>query len=157
FGWWRASRPAEQPLVRLDVDLGQDISLAPITSLRVNSVIISPDGTRLVYAASDTNRRTVRLFTRRLDQNKATELRGTDGAFQPSFARDGRWVGFINAERRFNKISVEGGAVVPLSKPRTYRQMGASWGEDGDIILGGAGAAITRIQSNDDAALLLDL
>ena len=48
FGWWRASRPAEQPLVRLDVDLGQDISLAPITSFRVNSVIISRDGSRLV-------------------------------------------------------------------------------------------------------------
>jgi serine/threonine-protein kinase len=158
FGWWRASHPAGQPLVRLDVDLGQDISLAPIAgSLRVNSVIISPDGTRLVYAASDTNRPTVRLFTRRLDQSKATELRGTDGAGQPFFSPDGHWVGFVSAGRQLNKISVEGGAVVPLSKTPTYRQMGASWGEDGDIILGKAGAAIARIQSNDDAAPLLDL
>src|SRR5215469_15727401 len=131
FGWWCASRPAEQPLIRLDVDLGQeDISLAPITSLRVNSVIISPDGTRLVYAASDTNRRTARLFTRRLDQNKATELRGTDGAFQPFFSPDGHWVGFINAGRQLNKISVEGGAVVPLRKTLALGQSGASWGED---------------------------
>ena len=30
FGWWRATRPIEQalrPLVRLDVDLGPDVSL----------------------------------------------------------------------------------------------------------------------------------
>src|SRR3984893_12386457 len=51
FGWWRATRPVEQalrPLVRLDVDLGPDVSLG---SLAGADEIISPDGTRLGYVA----------------------------------------------------------------------------------------------------------
>jgi serine/threonine protein kinase len=49
FGWWRALPPVEQPQARLDVDLGQDIALA--MSNGSSNVIISPDGTRLVYKA----------------------------------------------------------------------------------------------------------
>ncbi len=49
FGWWRATQPVEQPLVRLDVDLGADVSLA--MSNGSSNVIISPDGKRLVYLA----------------------------------------------------------------------------------------------------------
>ena len=29
WGWWRSTRPVEHPLVRLDVDLGPDVSLGP--------------------------------------------------------------------------------------------------------------------------------
>src|SRR6266849_5837820 len=63
WGWWRAKRPVEQklrPLVRLDVDLGPDVSLGSVA--RGADVIISPDGTRLVHVSQG------RLFTRRLDQ-----------------------------------------------------------------------------------------
>jgi hypothetical protein len=59
---WRATRPIEQPLkplVRLDVDLGSDVSLG---SQAGADAILSPDGTRLVYFSQK------RLFTRRLDQ-----------------------------------------------------------------------------------------
>jgi serine/threonine protein kinase len=69
---WRERRPAEpRPLVRLDVDLGTDVSLPTAP----NSVIISPNGARLVYLSGSPPR----LFTRRLDQTKAVELPGTEG------------------------------------------------------------------------------
>ena len=51
WGWWRATRPVEQPLrplARLDVDLGPDVSLG---SPQGTDEIISPDGTRLVYVS----------------------------------------------------------------------------------------------------------
>ena len=89
FGWWRATRPVEQalrPLVRLDVDLGPDVSLGSPAGA---DAIISPDGTRLVYVSQG------RLFTRRLDQPNATELAGTQGAFAPFFSPDGQWVAFF--------------------------------------------------------------
>jgi hypothetical protein len=78
------STPAElKPLVRLDVDLGPDVSLG---SLDGSDVVLSPDGTRLVYVSQR------RLFTRRLDQPKATELVGTEGAYSPSFSpEDNGW------------------------------------------------------------------
>src|SRR5580698_2720750 len=105
--YWRATRPVELPLVRLDVDLGADVSLpAPST---FSTIAISPDGTRVVYASGMPHR----LFTRRLDQPKATELPGTQGVSTAFFSPDGQWVGFL-AGNNVNKISVEGGAVVPL-------------------------------------------
>jgi serine/threonine-protein kinase len=124
--WWRATQPADHPLTRLDVDLGADVSLpAPGPN---TSVVISPDGTRLVYASGTPPT----LFTRRLDQSKATELHGTQGAVRPFFSPDGQWVGFYSAGK-LNKISVEGGAVVTMADlPNLF---GVSWSEDGSILV----------------------
>jgi WD40 repeat protein len=124
---WRAEKPVDRPLARLDVDLGADVSL-PALGIGGSSVAISPDGTRLVYASGTP----VTLFTRRLDQPKATELPGTQGAIGPFFSPDGQWVGFVT-DGKLNKISVEGGAVVPLGDLRGFA--GASWGEDGTILV----------------------
>src|SRR5882762_2160424 len=51
---WRATRPIAQPLkplVRLDVDLGPDVSLQSNQFTAGTSAILSPDGTRLVYVS----------------------------------------------------------------------------------------------------------
>jgi len=61
-------------IVRLNVDLGPEASLGSIAGA---DVAISPDGTRIVYVSH------LRLFTRRLDQAKATELAGTEEAYTP--------------------------------------------------------------------------
>ncbi|HTS26950.1 MAG TPA: protein kinase [Bryobacteraceae bacterium] len=126
FIHFREAPPPDRPLVRLDVDLGADVSL-PAATTGGSSVVISPDGTRLVYASGSP----AKLFTRRLDQPKATELPGTEGAVAPFFSPDGQWVGFY-ARNSLNKISVDGGAVVPLEP--TPQFSGASWGEDGSIL-----------------------
>src|SRR5258708_6736047 len=95
-----------------------------------SGVAISPDGTQLVYTSGTLSK----LFTRRLDQSKDTELPGTQGAVAPFFSADGQWIGFQTADKQ-NKISVEGGAVVSLGDIGPFR--GASWGEDGNIFIGG--------------------
>jgi Tol biopolymer transport system component len=125
WGWWRATRPIEQslrPLVRLDVDLGPDVSLDSAVGA---DEIISSDGTRIVYVSLS------RLFTRRLDQANATELAGTQGAFMPFFSPDGQWVAFFT-QGKLQKISVEGGSAITLCDATNAR--GGSWGEDGNII-----------------------
>jgi len=127
FELWRATQPVDRPLVRLDVDLGADVSLgAPAPE--GSNVAISPDGMRMVYASGNPPK----LFTRRLNQTKATGLPGTQGAVAPFFSPDGQWIGF-QTSGKLNKISVEGGAVVPLGDGIVA---GASWGEDGNILLG---------------------
>jgi serine/threonine-protein kinase len=123
---WRAQKPVDRPLVRLDIDLGADVSL-PAPTNSAGNFAISPDGRRLAYPSGTP----VKLFTRRLDQPKATELPGTQGASMPFFSQDGRWVGF-HSGGKLNKISVEGGAVVPLTEFVSFA--GASWGEDGSIL-----------------------
>ncbi len=119
---WRATQPVERPLVRLDVDLGPDVSLG---SPRGTDTILSPDGSRLVYVSQG------RLFTRRLDQPTATELAGTQGAYAPFFSPDGQWVAFFSPGK-LQKISVEGGSAITLCDAGNTG--GGSWGEDGNII-----------------------
>jgi Tol biopolymer transport system component len=154
WGWWRATRPIEQklqPLVRLDVDLGPDVSLG---SPYGTDAILSPDGTRLVYVSQG------RLFTRRLDQPNPAELAGTQGASAPFFSPDGQWVAFF-AQAKLKKISVDGGAPISLCDATGPR--GGSWGEDGNIIAalygtsglwripsaGGAPTLVTELQSGE--------
>jgi serine/threonine protein kinase/Tol biopolymer transport system component len=154
WGWWRSTRPIEQvlrPLVRLDVDVGPDVSLGSIAG---PDAIISPDGTRMVYVSQG------RLFTRRLDQSSATELAGTQGAYEPFFSPDGQWVAFF-AGGKLQKISVEGGSAITLCNATQPR--GGSWGEDGNIIAalnftvglsripsaGGSPTAVTDLQNGE--------
>ena len=59
----------------------------------------------------------------------------------PFFSPDGQWVGFLSLGR-VNKISVEGGAVVPLGD---IGSVGASWGQDGSIFVGQFAKGLLRI------------
>ena len=133
WGWWHPSRPAEKPLVRLDVDLGPEISLPSPENNPLSTVALSPDGTRLAYVTSSSSG-PPHLFTRRLDQSKAVELPGTNGAIGPVFSPDGQWIGF-SAGGKYNQISVQGGAVIPLAD---LPFAGAGWSEDGGIVTSGS-------------------
>jgi Tol biopolymer transport system component/predicted Ser/Thr protein kinase len=152
---WRATRPVElKPLVRLDVDLGSDVSLGTTAGAGADA-ILSPDGTRLVYVSQN------RIFTRLLDQTKATELPGTDGGFGPFFSPDGQWVGFF-AQGKLKKVAVAGGAALALCD-YLYNPRGGSWGEDGTIFAslnnfgtlsripldGGTPAAVTELRPGE--------
>jgi serine/threonine-protein kinase len=127
---WRFTRPVEttqQPVVRLDLDLGPDVSLGSSTG---PSVILSPDGTRLVFVSQGPDR-VPHLFTRPLDQPKATPLAKTEGAYAPFFSPDGQWVGFF-AQGKLKKTRIDGGEPISLCDAPAGR--GAGWGEDGTII-----------------------
>jgi serine/threonine protein kinase len=125
---WRSGKPVDRPLVRLDVDLGADVAL-PRSDSSPGTVALSPDGTRLVYLSGNP----AKLFIRRLDQPKAMELRGTEGALVPFFSPDSQWIGFV-VSNKLSKISVDGGAVVPLFD--VPNAAGHSWSEDDSILSG---------------------
>ena len=108
--------------MHLDVDLGPEVSLGSMSGA---DVIISPDGARLVFVSKD------RLFTRRLNQPKATELAGTEGAYGPFFSPDGQRVAFFSSGK-LKKIPVEGGTVIVLCDAPSGR--GGVWSEDHTII-----------------------
>jgi serine/threonine-protein kinase len=138
LAFWPQPAPPERPLIRLDVNLGADVSL-PAATPGVGSVAISPDGMRLAYVSGTPTR----LFTRRLDQPKATEFAGTQGAIKPVFSPDGQWIVFQSANKLV-RISVEGGAVVPLGDLANLG--GLSWEEDGSLLVSEAlGKGLFRI------------
>jgi Tol biopolymer transport system component len=131
----------------MDVDLGSDVVLPPDLGRGSRNIILSPDGTRIVYIAG----KSLRLYTRRLDQSNTTELPGTDDAIRPFFSPDGQWVGFFTsgAGNKLYKISVEGGAVVPLAD--LAGSIGGSWGADGNIIVGGLANGLLRVPASGGA------
>jgi serine/threonine protein kinase len=130
--WRRAPREAAPPLVTLDVDLGPDVSLLPLVAPTFSSLIISPDGRRLVFVGSVSGGSS-RLFARRLDESRITELAGTEGALNPFFSPDGQWLAFWNGGK-LSKVSLEGGAVVPLADLDVMT--GGSWADDGSLVVG---------------------
>jgi len=140
--WRGVDRPAERPLVQLEVDLGSDVSLAPLNAPTPSSLAISPDATRLAYAASVAGG-AQQLYVRRFDQPMATALAGTDGAVDPFFSADGRWVAFHD-RTRLKKIPVEGGAVQPLMELTIFA--GMDWTDDQLIV--GSGLDQGLLQSS---------
>jgi hypothetical protein len=112
-----------------------------------NDVILSPDGTRIVFVALGSDH-VSRLMTQRLEPGQRTLIRGepgplwqpadsvvllpdTDGARAPFFSPDGRSVGFW-ADAKLKMVSVDGGSPIELTDAETFG--GGSWGEDGEII-----------------------
>ena len=132
---WIRGRPRTDtpaPLVQFEVELKSDGVLASDVG---TAVVVSPDGTRVVFVSRTADGRT-HLSTRRLDQPNAIPLPGTDGARGPFVSPDGRWVGFW-ADGKLKKVSVDGGSPVILCDASDL--LGASWGE-GDTIIAALGA-----------------
>jgi eukaryotic-like serine/threonine-protein kinase len=145
YGWWRATRPVERPLTRLSVDLGPEAVRAPRDTLA-----LSPDGTRLVFVGLGSERGTRQLFTRRLDEPAALPLPGTahgPSLSMPFFSPAGDWIAFL-AGNSIRKVSVQGGSIVEVAQvPPTV--LGASWGDDGNIVVSSsAQAGLLRVPSS---------
>ena len=147
--WRNTATLGDRPLVRLEVELGSDVALPRLLDPTPSSVAISPDGARLVYVASVAGA-PPKLVIRQLDQADATELAGTEGVRLPFFSPDGRWVLFYDGSR-LKKISVEGGATVPLAEIGIFA--GATWLDDGDLIVGtGLKAGLLRVHADGGEA-----
>jgi len=126
---WRATRPVNKSLLRLSLEL-PDFAITPAMLTPGPSVILSPDGTRIVYTGRSTDG-VFRLYTRTLDREQSTTLEGTEGAYGPFFSPDGQAVGFF-AEKKLKTISIAGGVAMVLCD--ALSGLGGSWGDDGNII-----------------------
>lgn len=123
---YRSTRLAPAPLMRLTVDLGDEVLGTPWGS----GVAISPDGSHLAFVSRSSDG-TQRLFLRALESVNATPLPGTENAQGQFFSPDGRWVAFF-ADGKLKKTATTGSAQATLCDAPSTR--GGSWGEDGNII-----------------------
>jgi len=123
---WRASRPVDRPLIRLNAQLDANAIYD-----RFVTAAISSDGTRIAYKIRAGGGGPPQLATRLLHQSAPAVLAGTENGEQPFFSPDGQWIGFFQ-DTKLKKISAQGGAVVTLCDAPLSR--GASWGTGGDIV-----------------------
>ena len=132
----------------------------PLAGLEIGTAVaLSPDGTRLVYAAHQGGGQ--QLYLRSLEDLEAQPISGTAGAVQPFFSPDGKWLGFF-ADGKLKKIPVGGGEAVSLGDAGDPR--GASWGSQGMIVFaptrgsalqkvsdaGGTAQPLTRFAKKDE-------
>ena len=116
------------PLQQFDVDLRVDATLGSEVG---PDVVLSADGTRLVFVARDSAGLS-HLYVRRFAEPTAVRLAGTDGARVPFLSPDGRWVGFWS-RGKVKRSAVDGGSPVELCDATDL--LGASWGADGQIVV----------------------
>jgi serine/threonine protein kinase len=94
------------------------------------SFAISPDGLRLVFAATDSSGKSL-LWVRALSSINAQPLSGTEEGTDPFWSPDSRFIGFF-AGGKLKRIEATGGPVRTLCTAAVPR--GGSWNRDGIII-----------------------
>jgi serine/threonine-protein kinase len=152
------SGPSAGPVVRAHIDLPPQTELTkPSRRLTANAgqLASSPDGALLIWSGAPARsgepeaqgpaaRALPWLYEHRLDTGNTVLIPGTEGANQPFFSPDGRWIGFW-AERKIRKVPVGGGIVADLADVE-FPPRGMSWAPDGRIFLGSSGNAGTGLR-----------
>jgi serine/threonine protein kinase/Tol biopolymer transport system component len=122
-----APAPAPQAVTRTAINLPPGQQLAGLEN--GPALALSPDGAHLAYVARQAS--TQQIYLRPMDSLEARPIPGTEGAFNPFFSPDGRWLGFFSSGK-LKKVSISGGAVLTLGDAASLR--GASWGSTGTIV-----------------------
>jgi eukaryotic-like serine/threonine-protein kinase len=110
--------------------VAQFLVAAPEHMTLLNAPVVSPDGRRIVFTASD-GEGTPKLWIRPLDAVAAQLLAGTEGAQYPFWSPDSRSIAFF-ASGKLKKIDLAGG--VPQTLADTPSGRGGTWSADGVIL-----------------------
>jgi serine/threonine-protein kinase len=143
WGWLRTSPTTDIGVARFHTSFAN----SPTWGAARHTVAISPDGNRIAHIAAGRGGEDL-LHVRQLDQLDAEAMEGTEGALDPFFSPDGRWVGFATVTG-LNKVPATGGppvAVTHFPEPR-----GAVWTED-DVVYFGSTSGLWRVTADGGAA-----
>jgi serine/threonine-protein kinase len=136
--WRAAHRATAEPVVRFALGMPNDV-IPFLPGLTGPNLAITADGGTIAFtgAASDGRRH---IYVRRLAEAMPRELPGTEGASQPFFSPDGRWLGFWSAGR-LQKIALDGGSPQFIAEMPEF--VGASWSDRGVIVFSRSGSLLT--------------
>ena len=128
--WWReANRPRLRAELALQAPEGHLFAFEG----RGENVAVSPDGTKVAFAARPEGGRT-RLFIRPLRTSAAQPLAGTEGAAAAFWSPDGRYIAFF-ADGKLKKVDTTGGPPQTLCEASgTGGYRGGTWNRDNAIV-----------------------
>ena len=122
------------------------LQLSPPTGMRFVSVpAVSPDGSRIVFAAVANAGGAARLWLRPLAATGPTELPGTEGASYPFWSADSRFIGFF-ADGKLRRVAIAGGNPVIVCDAPAGR--GGLWLDDDTIVFASmANSPLVRVNA----------
>jgi eukaryotic-like serine/threonine-protein kinase len=137
-----------QPPLTSPIQRVQFVMAGPAGQLSLGRVIPSPNGSRLVFSATDDAGQSA-LWIRSFAATEPRRLIGTEGAQSPFWSPDGRNVGFV-AAGRLKRIDVDAGLVQTICNGCITGDVpGASWNNDGTILLSPSNRTpIYRVSAN---------
>jgi eukaryotic-like serine/threonine-protein kinase len=125
---WALMRSAPMTLHPMRFAVVPPVAQALSITANTRHVLLSGDGTHLVYVSGNERQ----LLVRPIGALDAIPLPGTTNALSPFLSPDGRWVGFFTSTE-LRKVSIAGGPPVTLC-PIVGAPRGASWGPDDTIL-----------------------
>ncbi len=109
---------------------------------------VSPDGLRLAFIARGASGQAM-LWVRPLDALTAQSLVGTEGAGQPFWSPDSRFIGFF-AQGKLKKIDASGGPPQTICDVSNTR--GCTWNRDGTIVFALSLGPLYRVSASGGAS-----
>ena len=142
---WQAKQPlAPRPAIQFEI---RPAAGSVLTLSSRPAVAVSPDGSAIVMAASAAG--VSRLYLRRRGEIDVREIPRTEGASDPAFSPDGRWIAFVTAAE-LRKISADGATVVSLAPVLDPR--GLAWLDDHTIVASrAAGSGLSFVPADGGA------
>jgi eukaryotic-like serine/threonine-protein kinase len=135
WGWLRPRSHDTPAVVRFELQPSPGVDVAfPVTGV-ATQVALSPDGRLAAYAAGPTTG-SWRLYLRNLDRLMSRALPGTDGALNPEFSPDGRWIAFRSSDGKLKKITVDGSTLTTVCAIDNSGSVGAgiTWISNREIV-----------------------
>jgi serine/threonine-protein kinase len=114
----------------------------------------TPDGRALVFVGRRAGVR--QLYVRRLDQDEARPLAGTEGASVLAVSPDGRWVAF-GVDGEIRRVPLEGGGTAVLVGGFSYPPAEIACGPGGEVFYGDRGRAISRVAAESPPSVVTRL
>jgi serine/threonine-protein kinase len=129
---WLSSdeKPTDRLPILTNINLPPEAPLAPAGvmpfGMGKSTLTISPDGRNLVYVALTGSK--TQLYRRDMTNGEVKPVAGTEGAHNPVFSPDSKWIAFFSGEK-LRKVALSGGDPIPLTDVASL-DGGAAWGPD---------------------------
>ena len=139
--WVQRPRPEPRLVSRAVMSAAPSAPVA--VTANYNDVAITPDGSRIIYQGGTIGES--QLLVRALDELEAVPLRGAERGMHPFVSPDGESVGFTDGESLL-RVAIGGGPRVTIVEELPALLRGATWGDDGAIIIGvGSGDGLFQV------------
>jgi serine/threonine protein kinase len=144
IGGWMFRPAAPGPVSRFEAPVPENVT-------PFDDVSVSPDGRTLVFAATGQDG----LWLRDIDSLEWRRLPGTEGASNPFWSPDSRYVGFTVRDT-VRKVDTTGGPPETVARLPGIERASGTWNSNGDIVLGswggGSGGPLWRVSQTGGAA-----